>query len=281
MLRKRHFFIAAFFILLIVVYGYFVEPNWIRVEEVVIPDRDLYQAWGDVRIAQLSDLHIDKTGQREEKVLQLLADIKPDLIVITGDTAQWNTDPQHGLEFLERLQAPLGVYGILGDADISSGRRYCIFCHAGGNVHLLRQHPRMLKDGYEEITVPATNKKVTIAGVFPQNDGGAGLSALAGHFRQTAEPVLLLDHFSEGWQQLSNKGPLLWLAGDTHGGQIDIPDFIWRKLHLVDYPQYMSGLFSGGGHKWLYVSRGIGTVSYFPFRIGVPPEITVISFQEK
>ncbi len=282
-LRKQHiFFITFFFALLLAGYGYFVEPGNLKVEQVVIPDGYLHQAWGDARIVQLSDLHIDKIGQRDKRVLQLMEDIKPDLIVITGDMAQWNTDPQVALQFLQRLQAPLGVYGILGDSDISSGRRYCIFCHSGGNVHQLRQHPRLLKNSSVEITVPATGKKVIIAGVFPTDaDAGAGLSALTDLLGQTAEPVLLLDHFSEGWQQIRHNGPLLWLAGDTHGGQIDLPDFIWRMFHLVDYPQYMSGLFSGGGHKWLYVSRGIGTVSYFPFRIGVPPEITVISFKDK
>ncbi|MBU4262639.1 MAG: metallophosphoesterase [Proteobacteria bacterium] len=276
--RKQHLFLATFFILLLLAcYGYIVEPNNIKVEQVVIPDDYLHQVWGDARIVQLSDLHIDQIGQRDKRVLQLLTDIKPDLIVITGDMAQWNSDPQVALQFVESLKAPLGVYGILGDSDISSGRRYCVFCHAGGNVHQLRQHPRLLKNSTVEITVPATGKKVTIAGVFP-TDEDAGLSALIDHFGQTAEPVLLLDHFSEGWQQIRPKGPLLWLAGDTHGGQIYLPDFIWRTFHLVDYPQYMAGLFSDGGHKWLYVNRGIGTVSYFPFRIGEPPEITVISF---
>lgn len=277
---KQYFFFVAFFILLIAGYGYFIEPNRIKVERVVIADGALHQAWGEVRIVQLADLHIDKSGRREEKVLGLVAEIKPDLIVITGDMAQWNKDPRPALQFVERLQAPLGVYGILGDADMASGRRYCLFCHAGGNVHQLRQHPRMLKNGYAEITVPATGNKVTIAGVFPENDNGAGRPALADHLRQTEQPVLLLDHYAKGWQQISHKGPLLWLAGDTHGGQVAIPDWFLRKLRLVDYPQYMSGLFSGGGHKWLYVSRGLGTVSYFPFRIGVPPEITVISFQD-
>jgi hypothetical protein len=280
-LRKQYIFLLPFFILLLLAgYGYFVEPNSIKVEQVVIPDGYLHQAWGDTRIVQLADLHIDKIGHRDKKVLQLLTDIKPDLIVITGDMAQWNSDPQVALQFLERLQAPLGVFGILGDSDISSGRRACIFCHPGGNVHQLRQHPRMLKNSSVEITVPATGKKVIIAGAFPADDD-AGLSALADTLRQTAQPVLLLDHFSGGWQQIRHNGPLLWLAGDTHGGQIDLPDFIWRRFHLVDYPQYMSGLFSGGGHKWLYVNRGLGTVSYFPFRIGEPPEITVISFKDE
>lgn len=281
MIRKQHFFFIAFVILLLAGYGYFVEPYRIKVEQVVIPDGDLHQAWGDATIAQLADLHIDKIGQREEKVLQLLKDIKPDLIVITGDMVQWNKDPQVALQFLEKLRAPLGVYGILGDSDTASGRGSCIFCHAGGNVHHLRQHPRMLKNGWEEITVPATGKKVAIAGVFPADDDDAGRHALAERLRQTEEPVLFLDHFSEGWQRVNHQGPLLWLAGDTHGGQIAIPDFIWPIFRLVDYPQYMSGLFSGGAHKWLYVSRGIGTVGYFPFRIGVPPELTVISFQDK
>ena len=47
MLRKQHFFGAVLVLpLLIAAYGYFVEPNRITVDQVVIPDTQLHQAWG-------------------------------------------------------------------------------------------------------------------------------------------------------------------------------------------------------------------------------------------
>ena len=259
-------------------YGYFVEPSRIDVKRIVIRDDALHQAWGEIKIVQLSDLHITVFGKREAEILQRLTEIRPDLVVVTGDWVQWNRDPAAALQFLERLRAPLGVYGILGDADLAAGRRTCFFCHPGGDVHRLRQQPKILKNGVEEIALPAPGKKLRIAGILPQETADTGLTVLLENWQQTNEPLLFLGHFSAGWQEVKNDAPLLWLAGDTHGGQIALPDRIWQKFHLVDYPQYMAGLFADGRHKWLYVNRGLGTVSYFPFRIGVPPEITVITF---
>lgn len=258
-------------------YGYFVEPSRIGVERIVIRDDALYRAWGDVKIVQLSDLHITVFGKRETEVLQRLREIRPDLVVVTGDWVQWNRDPAAALQFLERLQAPLGVYGILGDADLAAGRRSCFFCHPAGDVHRLRQQPKILKNGYEEIDLPATGKKMRIAGIMPQETAATDVAGLLARWRQKNEPLLFLGHFSAGWREIDNDAPLLWLAGDTHGGQLALPDMLWQKFQLVDYPQYMAGLYADG-HKWLYVNRGLGTVSYFPFRIGVPPEITVITF---
>lgn len=259
-------------------YGYFVEPARVEVERIVIRDDALYQAWGEIEIVQLSDLHITVFGKREADVLQRLSEIRPDLVVVTGDWVQWNCDPAAALEFLERLRAPLGVYGILGDADLAAGRRTCLFCHPGGDVHRLRHQPKILKNGIEEIALPATGKKMRIAGTLPQESADTGLTDLVAQWQQKNEPLLLLGHFSAGWREIADDAPLLWLAGDTHGGQLALPDMLWQKFQLVDYPQYMAGLYADGPHKWLYVNRGLGTVSYFPFRIGVPPEITVMTF---
>jgi hypothetical protein len=278
-MQKKIVFIICFFIAGVIgCYGYFIEPEMVRVERICIPDDALSAALGDTKIVQLSDLHMGESpGKREMKVLQLLAEIRPDLIVVTGDMVQWNQDPQGALQFIQKLAAPLGVYGVLGDSDMASGRRQCIFCHPGGNVHLVAGHPKMLKNSIERLAIPATGGQIYIAGIFPQENDSAWPGDTSDLWPADI-PVLLLAHFSGDWRRMKNKGSLLWLAGDTHGGQVAIPDIVWRLFNLVDYPRYMAGLFSSAGHKWLYVSRGLGTVSYFPFRIGTPPEITVITF---
>ena len=100
------FLIPAF--VSIAVYAYFIEPFSIQVHLVNIHDSKLYRQWGDIRIAQLSDLHITGIGRREKSVLKELEHLKPDLIVVTGDSAQWNSRPENALIFLEKLKAPLG-----------------------------------------------------------------------------------------------------------------------------------------------------------------------------
>ncbi|MFH1217900.1 MAG: metallophosphoesterase [Pseudomonadota bacterium] len=262
-------------------YAYRIEPNRIKVEHVVIPDETLWRAWGETKIVHLSDLHIVHPGKREENLARLVNDLHPDIIVITGDMVQWNKDPADAIDYVTGFQAPLGVYCVLGDSDMATGRQQCIFCHPSGNVHQLREHPQIFKNDFVTVNPAGSDRKITIAGFFDQdmeNDSGRQLPIHG--LPDPENPLLVLNHFSHGWDKFGGERPLLWLAGDTHGGQVKLPDFLWQRLHIVDYPEYRSGLFSDGGHKWLYVNRGIGTASYFPFRFGATPEITVITFKK-
>lgn len=277
----RRFFLLSLFIGMIAFsYARWIEPNRIVVEHVVIPDEILWRAWGETKIVQLSDLHIDHPGKREAKLARMVTDLKPDLIVITGDMVQWEKNPAPAMTFVESLHAPLGVYCVLGDSDMSAGRQQCLFCHPAGNVHQQRDHPRMFKNSCRTVDLGESGRTMVVAGFFVEDEGNAVDRQTPFHgLPDQNSPLLVLNHFSDGWDEALGDRPRLWLAGDTHGGQIRLPDFLWERLHVVDYPRYRAGLFSDGGHKWLYVNRGIGTTGSFPFRFGVTPEITVISFQ--
>lgn len=260
-------------------YGVYIEPNSVRVEEVVIKEGRLAAAWGDITIAHLTDLHIDRSGTREKKLVGLLARMQPDMIVITGDFVQWNSDPQPAIDFTTSLHAPLGVYCVLGDSDIAGGRRHCLFCHPDGDVHRLRDHPRFLKNETVDIPLDKHGHAISVAGYYPQN-GLSALGKMEALRKEEQTPLLMLSHFSAGWEEVAATRPLLWLCGDTHGGQVRLPDSLWRSLKMADCPDYRAGLFGNGSGKWLYVNRGIGVSDFFPLRIGVPPEVTLIRFSE-
>jgi hypothetical protein len=66
------------------------------------------------------------------------------------------------------------------------------------------------------------------------------------------------------------------LAGDTHGGQLPLPGFLWKILGYRKNQLYNYGLFSQGQNK-MFVSRGLGT-SHIRFRFLEPPEIVVVHF---
>ena len=260
-------------------WGYFIEPFRVTVHRVVIHDSELARQWGDIKIAQISDLHITSGGKREHLVLEKLSEIDPDIIVVTGDMAQWNRRPEGAIGFIEKLQARSGVYCVMGDADFSSRRYHCLFCHPGGNVHVQRSRPVLLRDRVVNVRLD-NGHEIRIAGVAPGGDWGGEDDFPQSILAQEGPPVLVLAHFSGEWAEADALRPVLWLSGDTHGGQIWLPDFMWRILKLKPDPVHMSGLFTDGNHKWLYVNSGIGMTENVPFRIGVPPEITVFSFEE-
>ncbi len=259
----------------ILAYGLWIEPYLVQVREIEIVDPAAARAWGDVRLMHISDLHISQPARREERLLKIINQQQPDIIFITGDLAQWNTDPAPTINFLSKLAAPLGIYAVLGDADYSSGRRHCLFCHPDINFSRQRAHPRFLQNEIIRIELNH-NKTMLVAGISPvkSRDNLAGLPLPD----NPAEPVLLLSHFSRPFVDAGKKRIKLCLSGDTHGGQIIMPMILWRKLSGKGDPDHRAGLYKIG-KSWLYVNRGLGVTARFPIRLGVRPEVTIITFK--
>ena len=259
-------------------------PCSITVRRIDIKDSSLHNAWGSLRIVHLSDLHVEKQGIREEKVLAMVQRLQPDIICITGDMVQWNVDPAETVSFITQFNAPLGVYSVMGDSDSSSGRHHCIFCHPGNNHHQQRSTPLIFKNQVVEIDVSKlsgekrdSQQRLLVGGIWGDD---AGTDTVTGLLKKTGDdqsPLLMLSHYSDQWQNVKSSRAILWLSGDTHGGQILMPDFIWKWFSGKSDIDHRAGLFHDGDNKWLYVNSGIGTTARFPFRFGVPPEITLLT----
>src|ERR1700741_3637508 len=100
-------------------------------------------------------------------------------------------------------------------------------------------------------------------------------------------PNILLSHNPNSFNRAAELGIELSLAGHTHGGQVQveivdhsinparlITDFVAGLYHLP-MPNGVSN--NGNGKKaFRYVNRGLGTFG-MPFRLGVPPEITLLT----
>lgn len=61
----------------------------------------------------LSDLHIEAIGPFEERLLEVVAGIAPDMVFLTDDYVPWGGDVAPALEFLSRLQAKDGVWAVM------------------------------------------------------------------------------------------------------------------------------------------------------------------------
>ncbi len=64
-------------------YGHFIEPNWVDVHVTTIRTPKLKTA--GFRLVQISDLHCDWRIRNEEKMVRIINDLKPDIVVATGD----------------------------------------------------------------------------------------------------------------------------------------------------------------------------------------------------
>ncbi len=255
-------------------YGVFVEPYQIRTHHVWIHDSALSKVLGDRTIVHLSDLHISTFGKREEKVLKMLDELKPDFVVLTGDYVTWGGDYNNALDFLSKVKANEGVWAVLGDYDFSNSRKSCLFCHEEGSGRMTSIHTiRFLRDTFERVDLPSGALWIGGVDIAERRPFISRENYL---LLQKNEPLVLLCHDPLLFDVLDDRQRVIVLSGDTHGGQIPLPSWVWSAVGYKRNAVYNDGLFEVGNKK-MYVSRGIGT-SHFPIRFLKKPEVVVLHF---
>jgi predicted MPP superfamily phosphohydrolase len=248
---------------------------------------NLPSAFKGLKVVQLSDIHSGSFDNYEKvsKGVEMVLKEKPDIIFFTGDLVNNRSDEmQSWQELFGRIQAPLGVYSILGNHDYGD---YVQWPSAAAKAQNLQQ----LKDiqaamGWKMLnnanTVLEKNgQQLAIIGVenwsakarFPKYGDLAKAYAGTAH----VPFKILLSHDPSHWDaQVRPDYPDidLMLAGHTHGMQfgVEIPGFKWSPIQYA-YVEW-AGLYRKAS-QYLYVNRGYGFLGY-PGRVGILPEITVI-----
>jgi predicted MPP superfamily phosphohydrolase len=253
-------------------YGHFVEPYWPEVTHVRVESDKLRGAQRPVRVVHISDLHCDPKTRLEERLPDIIAAERPDLIVFTGDSV----NSPEGLPVLRKLMTRLAAvaptYAVRGNWD-TSYRREDLF--GGTGVIELEGDAR---------EVEAAGTKLWVAGaaygkLYEPTPGvrddvpfGALYAVPEGAF------TILLYHTPDEILEAAGTGRVdLYCAGHTHGGQVALP-FYGALVTLSKFgKKYESGLHREG-RTWLYVTRGIGMEGGPAPRVRffARPEITVI-----
>ena len=229
---------------------------------------------GGRKVAHLSDLHIKSIGLKEKKILRILEEEKPDLILITGDSITFGGPYAPAMAFFHQLKPSVGTYAVLGNTEYSNENGSCILCHEEKSRSLKKKpNPVVLRNA--SIALRINGRVVNIIGVddpvTKKNDLGAAIQEI-----DEEAPSILLAHSPEVFEKASGLKNDFLLCGHTHGGQIFSTKY-FRKIFPLDASlEFIEGFFQKG-KVLMYVSRGIGT-SYLPFRLGIKPEITFFTF---
>jgi len=216
-----------------------------------------------LKIADLTDLHTRGIGRRERKLLAVLAEEKPDVILITGDTL---ADPYGNYravqEVYEQLHAPLGVWFVHGNwENLRPVRHERLFYHNVGVNLLVNQNHELRPD-------------VWLVGL---DDPFTGRPNLSGGLEGVPANVytIAMFHSPAFFDRIAGRVNLV-LAGHTHGGQVLIP-FVKPFWLPGGSGRFLSGWYEEKGSR-MYVSRGLG-MSNIPVRFRCRPEITFITLE--
>ncbi|MEW5976204.1 MAG: metallophosphoesterase [Acidobacteriota bacterium] len=262
-------------LLLLALYTTTIEPNWVHVRYQKIISPPLARVLGKRVVVQLSDLHSFSMGFRERQVLKILDRLQPDLILLTGDYVPWKGDYKPALEFLSRLRAKTGVWAVMGDYDYSLSRQSCRFCHKPGTGEPTQAHSvRFLRNSVERIDLPGGS--LWLGGMDPY-ESGVFLKRKLDQL-PADQPLLILSHSPLGFDWFGFSEGVVMLSGDTHGGQIPLPAWLWKELGYEKNFRYNQGVFVKGSNT-LFVSHGIG-ISHLPIRFSRVPEVVVLQFVE-
>jgi len=238
------------------IYATEIEPAWIEVTHYTLAA----PISPPLKIAHLTDLHTRELGRPERRLLALLEEEKPDIIVITGDTTHDEASTEDARPLLERLHAPLGVWAVPGNWELwRLTEDPQVFFRSLG-IHYLINQSEPLREGLwlvglDDPRAGAPDPALAFAAV-----------PLGAYTITLAHAPVILDRLAGGTN--------LVLAGHTHGGQVRLP--FCPPLWL---PQGSGGYVQGWYRKSgtaMYVSRGIG-MSVLPVRFLSRPELAIIT----
>lgn len=253
-----------------------------------------------LRALHLSDIHMTPGQGKKQAWLRSLADLKPDLVINTGDNLAHRDAVPVVAEALGPLLDVPGVF-VFGSNDyfapvLKNPVRY-LLPDSGHRITSTTLPWRDLRDtfhraGWAELTntfgtLTIGDLTLTFAGVDDPHLEYDDLSRVAGPASPDADVRLAVAHapYLRVLDRFAEDGYDAIIAGHTHGGQVCVP-FVGALTTNCDLePARAKGLHrhpvdshdGDPGSTWLHVSAGVGTSPFTQIRIACRPEATLLT----
>jgi len=258
----------------------------VKTENITIEYENLNPGLEGLTIVHISDLHLASFHGRAdflEKQVKKINSLEPDIIINSGDFISYGWREYGRMDtVLAKSESKMGSFAVFGNHDM--GTYHPDYSVADRKSHLVMMEHLITKSGYillkdDGLIIKRGNASVSVSGITTNGRHGhityGDLNrAYAG--AGNADFNILISHDPNYWRKnvTGRYKADLTLSGHTHGMQLGIyTPFLRFSPSMFYYPEW-NGLFSEG-KQFLYVNRGLGVLGV-PFRIWMPPEITVI-----
>ena len=274
-------------------YGYWFGRKQLRVTETTYTSPKVPEAFNGYKIVHISDLHLSSFADSPDFLQRIIDTInakQPDLICFTGDFVGFGVE--EAIPFtktLRQLHAKNGIMSVLGNHDFALYHHGLTDAEKEEKVNQLTAYQRdtlgwqLLRN--QSYLIHRDSAYLQIIGVDNTSCKGQGFQTISRGdlmkaIRQLGDEAkgnglqILLTHDPSHWrgEVVPTTDIPLTLSGHTHAGQVRLFGYPLSSLMFTE----SEGWYHNNGQS-LHINTGLGCT--LPMRIGVPPEITVITLQ--
>lgn len=266
---------------LVSVHGFWLGPDSLVVAGYSLSPAGWPPALDGFKIVAVGDIHggapfVDESKLNE--MVRLISAQKPDLLVWLGDYVIQGIlggtfmEPEAVATILSRAEARHGQFAVIGNHDRQLGLERIERAFEGAGIPILRWARKTLVIGETRLHLFGMDDFELSPAYWPT----FRLAEEEWRKIPPAEPLLVLSHSPDLFPWIPSRVTLT-IASHTHGGQVRFP---WLGSPIV--PSSFGQRFARGhiveGGRHMFVNTGIGT-SIIPIRLGVPPEISVLTLR--
>lgn len=268
-LMKLQTGVVTFSIVTLVVVGGHINALWTNVRVIPLTIHKKVTGHPDVKILMASDIHLGALigESREKRLLNIIREQKPDLVLLCGDLVDGEIAPVLRKKLgnhIQDIKTPLGVYAITGNHEYIGGIRNTLPYLKSINIRMLLDTTIVLPNGIQMV---GRNDRSAGRGAMspkPLADLMAGLDP--------SKPVIVMNHQPYQLDEAAENNVDLHLSGHTHHGQMWPFNYITKSMFELSW-----GLMQKGTTNF-YVSSGFGSWGP-PVRIGNRPEVVVFKLR--
>lgn len=260
-------------------YTTYISTTKIGVREYRVIEKKLPDSFNGLKIIQISDLHYGSTmfNKDVKKLVKLVNDRKPDLILFTGDLINKNyklssKEQEALIEELKKMNSSLGKYAINGEEDSDSF------------LTILNQSDFAILNNESELIFNNNNEPILLVGLSSYLANKQDIEKAFSYFKEATHNsniyTITILHEPDAVEDIKEVYPTdLYLAGHSHNGSIRIPYFNYA-LKKDGAKTYDQDYYNINGSK-LYISSGLGTNNSNSIRLFCRPSINFFRLSNK
>ena len=272
---KKIAIITSIIVVIVTIWGKLIEPNILTINDYKIENSSIPESFNGTKIVQFSDVHYGKLDERRlKKVVKQINDLKPDIVVFTGDLVEGgytlnDTDIEILVKNLSKINSKLGKYAIIGNHD-ANNKNYEDIMEDSSFIILKNEYDTI----YNEKSEP-----ILIYGLDDTLHGNPKVEDLNSKSINNINYKIVLVHEPDYINNfIYDYDTSMVMAGHSHGSQVNIP--IINRIFLPKGCRKYYKEYYEVNSVPVYISNGVGS-SMIDFRMFSLPSINVYRLYSK